>query len=131
MCPVLVSISAAQEYHSGLKSLSSSSGQMRVVHKWSCEQLNRSLDVLMRWWMNDQLVSRLIADAQWSDGLGALIEAGAADREPMDRAGTGYEEKELRESTTSTRWSEYLVEGRLVVDVLIPSPSLYLVLVDD
>ena len=57
---------------------------------------------------------------QWPDGLGALIEARAADQEQEDRAGTGYDREELREHATA-RWSEYLVEGRLVVDALTPS----------
>ena len=61
-----------------------------------------------------------------------MIESRAADREPKDRAGIGYDREELRESENLTAtWSEYLVEGRLVVDVLTPSPSLYLVLMDD
>ena len=49
-CPMLVFIDAAQEDHSGLKSLSSRGvavGRLRVAHKWSFEQLGRSLDVLM------------------------------------------------------------------------------------
>ena len=50
LCPMLVFISETQEDHSGLKSQSSQGavvGRLRVVHKWSCEQLDRSLDVLM------------------------------------------------------------------------------------
>ena len=66
-------------------------GRLRVVHKWSYEQLDRSLDVLMRWWANTQLESRLIAEVQWPDGLGALIEAGATDQELKHWAGTGYD----------------------------------------
>lgn len=42
-------------------------------------------------------------------------------REPKEQAGTQYDREELRESTTSSRWSEYLVEGRLVVNGLSPS----------
>ena len=76
-------------------------------------------------------MSRLRVEVQWSNGLRALIEAGVANREPKDWEGIGYDREELRESTTSTKWSEYLVEGRLVVNILTPSPSLYLVLVDD
>ena len=75
-------------------------------------------------------MSRLAAEVQCPNGLGALIEVGAADWEPKDHAGTRYDREELREHAT-TRWLEYLVEGRLVVDVQIPSPSLYIVLVDD
>ena len=60
-----------------------------------------------------------------------MIEARVADRELKNRAGTGCDQEELREFTASARWLEYLVEGRLVVDVLTPSPSLYLVLMDD
>ena len=47
----------------------------------------------------------LTVEVQWSDGLGALIEVGDADRESKDREGTGYDREELRESTTSARWS--------------------------
>ena len=52
-CPVLVFIGAAPEDHSGLKSLSSRGAavcRLRVVHKWSCEQLDKDLGVLMRLW---------------------------------------------------------------------------------
>ena len=76
-------------------------------------------------------MSRSIVKIQWPDGLGTLIEAGGADQKPQDRASTGYDQGELRESTSSARWSEYLVEGKLHVDGLTPSPSLYLVLVHD
>ena len=83
-------------------------GRLRVVHKWSCEQLNRSLDVLCPRWTNSQLESRLTTEIQWPDGLGALIQAGAVDREPKDQAGTGYDREELIEHAT-VRWSLYLV----------------------
>ena len=77
--------------------------RLRVVHKWSCEQLDRSLNVLMRWWTNDQLESRLTVEVQWPDGLGALIEAGVVDREQKDQAGTRYDREELLDATM--RWS--------------------------
>lgn len=65
----------------------------------------------------------MIVEVYWPDGLGALIKEGAADREPKDRGATGYILEELRESTTSFRWLECLVEGNLVVDGLTPSPG--------
>ena len=51
--------------------------------------------MLMRWWTNDQLESRLTVEVQWPDGLGAFIEARAADRESKDWAGTRYDREEL------------------------------------
>lgn len=59
-----------------------------------------------------------------------MIEAGAVAREMKDWANMGYDQGELRESITSTRWSMYVLEGRLVVDGLTQSYSLYIVLVD-
>ena len=75
-------------------------------------------------------MSRLIAQIQWLDGLGALIEVGATDRESKDQEGIGYDQEEMRERATSARWLEYLVEDKLVFDGLTLSPSFYLVLVD-
>lgn len=50
-----------------------------------------------------------------------IVDRGSdADRESKDQAGIGYNREELREHAT-TRWSEYLVEGRLVIDGLTPS----------
>ena len=67
-------------------------------------------------------MSRLAIEVQWPNGLGALIEARAADWEPKNWEGTVYDREELREHVI-TKWSEYVVEGRLVVDGLTPSPS--------
>ena len=52
-----------------------------------------------------------------------MIESRATYREPKNRDGTGHDREELRENATAT-WSEYLVEGRLVVDGLTPNPVL-------
>ena len=56
-----------------------------VVHKWSCEQLKRNLDVLICRWTYNQRESRW-SHVQWADGVGSLIEADVTDREPKDRA---------------------------------------------
>ena len=82
-------------------------GRLRVVHKWSCEQLDMILNVLIHWWTNDQLVRILIAEVQWPDGLGALIESGAAYRESKDQTSIRYNQEELRENSIA-RWSEYI-----------------------
>ena len=71
----------------------------------------------------------MTSELQWLDGIKGLIEASDADLELKDRVGIGYDREELREDVTA-RWSEYLVEGGLLVNLLSPSPSLYLVLVD-
>ena len=44
-----------------------------------------------------------------------MIEVGATNRELKDRAGTGYDQDELRENATA-RWLQYLVEDRFVFD---------------
>lgn len=59
-----------------------------------------------------------------------MIEVGVVYQKPKDWEGTWYDQGVLRELSTSARWSEYLVEGKLVVDVLTPNPNLCLVLVD-
>ena len=52
-----------------------------------------------------------------------IVDSGsAADWELKDWACTGYNREELREHAT-IGWSEYLVEGRLVVNGLTTSPS--------
>jgi len=53
-----------------------------------------------------------------------IVDRGRAiDLGPKERAGTGYDREELREATTSSIWSEYLVEGRLVIDGMTPKPQ--------
>ena len=59
-------------------------GILRVVHKWNYKQIDMILNVLMCWWMNDQLVTRFTTKVQWPYGLGALIEARAVDRKPKN-----------------------------------------------
>ena len=51
-----------------------------------------------------------------------MIEVGVVDREPKDQTGTRYDQEDLRELTTSSRFLGYLVEGRLVVDGITLSP---------
>ena len=58
----------------------------------------------------------MTTEVQWPDGLGALIGVGAADREPKDQAGIGYDRRAERERAT-TRWSEYLDLYLVLVDV--------------
>ena len=53
-----------------------------------------------------------------------IIDRGSAvDRESKDWVGIEYDQEELWVHATSSRWLEYLVEGRLVVDGLKPSPN--------
>lgn len=52
-----------------------------------------------------------------------MIEARVVNQEPKDYAITGYKRGEMRELTSSTGWSKYLFDGRLVIDALKPGPS--------
>ena len=126
LCPILVFIGASQEDHSGLKSLSSWwawVGRLRVVHKWSCEQLDMSLYVLCPWWMKGQIERRLenwdlVARWTWS------IDRGRSCRLGVEGSGLyKVRPRELRYFTTA-KWSEYRVLYLVLVDVCGPL-SLY------
>ena len=68
-----------------------------VVHKQSCEQLNKSLDVLFPSWTKAQLVSRLDSRGSVARWTWIVDRGSAVGREPKDRSSTGYDQGNYEE----------------------------------